>query len=212
LSGNSGIEEKTMAPFDISVALGHLWQNLFYVGTGIAFGFALERAGFGDSRNLAAQFYLRDMRVLKVMFTAIITAMLLIFWSSAFGILDYSKLYINTTYLWPGILGGILFGFGFVVGGYCPGTAIVSMSTFKLDGLFFLIGLMFGMFIFGETIRFFRVFWDTSGLYGEVTLQEFFGVSSGVMVLFVVLMALGMFWGAERLEAYFASKKFGGVK
>ena len=201
-----------MAPLDINTTLGHIWQNLFYVGTGVAFGFALERAGFGDSRNLAAQFYLRDMRVLKVMFTAIVTAMLLIFWSGALGILDYGKLYINTTYLWPGLLGGLLFGFGFVIGGYCRGRAIVSMSTLKLDGLFFVIGLMLGMFIFGETVRFFRVFWDTSGFYGEITLQAFFGVGPGVMVLLVVLMALGMFWGAEKVEAYFASKQFGGVR
>jgi uncharacterized membrane protein YedE/YeeE len=195
-----------MGPLNINASLGHVWLNVFYVITGMAFGFALERAGFGDSRNLAAQFYLRDMRVLKVMFTAIITAMLLIFWGSALGILDYGRLYINTTYLWPGIVGGIIFGFGFVIGGYCPGTAIVSMSTFKLDGLFFVVGLGVGMFLFGETVSFFRVFWDTSGLYGEVTLQDFFGVSPGVMVLLVVLMALGMFWGAERIERYFATK------
>ncbi|MGD2268750.1 MAG: YeeE/YedE thiosulfate transporter family protein, partial [Desulfobacterales bacterium] len=145
-----------MAPFDINASLGHIWQNFFYLITGIGFGFALERAGFGDSRNLAAQFYLKDMRVLKVMFTAIVTAMLLIFWCNALGILNYSRLYINTTYLWPGLVGGFIFGFGFVVGGYCPGTALVSMSTLKLDGLFFVVGLGLGMFAFGETIDIFK--------------------------------------------------------
>jgi len=194
-----------MAPLDINTSLGHLWLNVFYVMTGIAFGFSLERAGFGDSRNLAAQFYLRDMRVLKVMFTAIITAMLLIFWFNGFGILEYKKLYITTTYLWPGIVGGLIFGFGFVIGGYCPGTALVSMSTLKVDGLLFVIGLCAGMFAFGETVSLFRVFWDTSGFYGEVTLQGFFGVSAGVMVLLVVLMALGMFWGAEKIESHFSA-------
>ncbi len=195
-----------MAPFDVNAILGHIWQNVLYIVTGIGFGFALERAGFGDSRNLAAQFYLRDMRVLKVMFTAIVTAMILISWSSGLGLLNYKKLYINTTYLWPGILGGLIFGIGFVIGGYCPGTALVSMSTMKLDGLFFVIGLCTGMFLFGETISLFRVFWDTSGFHGEVTLQDFFGVSGGFMVFCIVIMALGMFWGAEKIEAYFASK------
>ena len=195
-----------MAPIDIGGSLGHLWQNLFYVITGFGFGFALERAGFGDSRKLAAQFYLKDMRVLKVMFTAILTAMLLIFWAGALGLLDYSALFINPTHLWPGIIGGLIFGVGFVVGGYCPGTALVSVSTLKIDGLFFVVGLGIGMFVFGETIDPLRVFWETSGYYGEVTLQDVLGIGAGVVVFAVVLMALGMFWGAEKTEAYFKSK------
>lgn len=195
-----------MAPFDINASFGPIWLNAGYILMGIFFGFALERAGFGDSRNLAAQFYLKDMRVLKVMFTAIITAMLLIFWSSYLGILDYGKLYINTTHLWPGIVGGLIFGAGFVIGGYCPGTALVSMSTFKIDGLFFVIGLCAGMFIFGETIDAIRVFWDTSGVYGDLTLQDMLGIPSAVVVFGVVLMALGMFWGAEKIETYMANK------
>lgn len=196
-----------MGPLDIQTLLGHGWLNLFYVITGMCFGFTLEQAGFGDSRNLAAQFYLRDMRVLKVMFTAIITAMLLIFWSDALGMLDYSKLFINPTYLWPGILGGLIFGVGFVIGGYCPGTAIVSMSTLKLDGLFFVLGLCLGMIGFGETIGWYRAFWETSGFYGEVNFPDLLGVGKGAIVFAVVVMAVCMFWAAEKIENYLASKQ-----
>ncbi|MGD2270254.1 MAG: hypothetical protein PVI06_07640, partial [Desulfobacterales bacterium] len=99
-----------------------------------------------------------------------------------------------------------IFGFGFVVGGYCPGTALVSMSTLKLDGLFFVVGLGLGMFAFGETIDIFKIFWDTSGFYGELTLQDLLGVSNAIVVFCAVVMALGMFWGAEKIEAFFASK------
>ena len=195
-----------MFPLQLESALGHIWMNFFYVVTGFLFGFALERAGFGNSRNLAAQFYLRDMRVLKVMFTAIITAMLLTFWFNALGWLDYRALYINPTHLWPGILGGFIFGMGFVVGGYCPGTAIVSASTLKLDGLFFILGMGIGMTIFGETVSSFQSFFETSGYYGELTLQDWLGLSTGLTVLLAVLMALAMFWGAERVEKYFATR------
>jgi len=189
-----------MAPFDIQALFGHVWQNIFYIFTGIGFGFTLERAGFGNSCNLAAQFYFNNMRVLKVMFTAMITAMLLIYWSGMLGLLDLNRLYINPTYLWPGIVGGGIFGVGFVIGGYCPGTAMVSMSTLKLDGLFFVMGLSIGMILFGETIPFFRTFWDTSGAYGEVTLPALFNVRPGIVVFGIVLMALGMFWVAEKVE------------
>ncbi len=198
-----------MAPLDLNELIGHVLKNVMYVVTGIGFGFALERAGFGNSRNLAAQFYLRDMRVLKVMFTAIITAMLLIFLSGALGLMNVSKIFVNPTYLWPGIVGGIIFGVGFVIGGYCPGTALVSAATLKLDGLFFVLGLGLGMIAFGETIDAYRVFWETSGAYGEVTLYGLFGVDPGVVVVGVVIMALAMFVGAEKIEAYFAEREGG---
>jgi len=197
-------------PLDLSASLGHFWQNVFYVITGMAFGFALERAGFGNARKLAAQFYFRDMRVLKVMFTAILTAMLLIFLSTALGLMEYRELFINPTHLWPGVIGGLIFGAGFVIGGYCPGTAVVSMATLGIDGIIFVVGLGIGMFVFGETVEFFRVFWDTSGDYGVVTLQDWLGVGAEVAVFAVVIMALVMFWGAEKTEAYFAAREGGG--
>lgn len=200
-----------MAPFDLNIILGHIWQNIFYIIVGFGFGFALERAGFGDSRNLAAQFYLRDMRVLKVMFTAIITSMLLIFWSVALGLMDFEKLFVNPTYLWSGILGGFIFGFGFVIGGYCPGTSLVSLSTLKIDGGFFVIGLAIGMFIFGETIEYFRIFWENSGYYGVVTLFDVFKTNQATTVLGAVIMALVMFYGAEKIETYFAKHNSGDV-
>jgi uncharacterized membrane protein YedE/YeeE len=196
-----------MMPLDLNTLVGHVGQNLFYVLTGVGFGFALEQAGFGNSRNLAAQFYLKDMRVLKVMFTAILTAMLLLFWSGAVGLVDVGRVFVNPTYLWPGILGGLIFGFGFVIGGYCPGTALVSVSTLKLDGLFFVLGLGAGMVAFGETIPWYQTFFDTSGFYGDLTLMQVFGLPTGVVVLGVVLMALGMFYGAEKIEAFFAGRR-----
>jgi len=198
-----------MTVADLTAAVGPFWVNLFYVLTGIAFGFVLEQAGFGNSRKLAAQFYLTEMRVLKVMFTAIVTAMLLIFWAGVLGFVDYGVLYLNPTHLWPGILGGFIFGIGFVIGGYCPGTALVSVATFKLDGVFFVLGLAAGMFAFGEAIGPFRAFYDQSGFLGDLTLMDVFGLRAGVVVLLVVVMALAMFFAAEKIEAWSASRARG---
>ena len=85
---------------------------------GLGFGFFLERAGFGGARKLAAQFYLTDLTVFKVMFTAIVTAMLGVFYLGWAGLLDLSLVYISPTYLWPQAIGGLVLGFGFVIGGY----------------------------------------------------------------------------------------------
>jgi len=96
-----------VAPYD-SAAWGNWGEPLVHLFIGTAFGFVLERAGFGNAQKLAAQFYFRDMSVLKVMFTAIIVAMALIFLTSALGLLDYNLVWVNPTYLWPGIVGGLI--------------------------------------------------------------------------------------------------------
>jgi rhodanese-related sulfurtransferase len=172
---------------------------------GFAFGFTLESSGFGDARRLAAQFYLTEMRVLKVMFTAIVTCMVLLAWFSAVGWLDFDKVFVNPTYLGSGIVGGLLLGLGFIIGGYCPGTSIVSAATLKIDGILFLGGVGIGSFLFGETADGFRVFYDSAGYLGRLTIPEWLGVDPGWVVLGVVVMALLAFWGAETVE-----RRYGG--
>jgi rhodanese-related sulfurtransferase len=128
-----------------------------------------------------------------------------VFLSSAVGLLDYSLVYVNPTYLWPGIVGGLIMGFGFILGGFCPGTSLVSAAVLKLDGIIFVVGVLFGIFAFGETVGYFEEFWHSSYL-GRFTLPELFGVSTGWVVLGVVLMALAMFAGAEQMERIFGGK------
>jgi rhodanese-related sulfurtransferase len=196
-----------MAPFPLELTqyLGHWGSYMVYLVIGFAFGYVLEIAGFGNSTKLAAQFYFKDLTVLKVMFGAIIVAMLSIFLATAVGLLDYNLLWVNPTYLWPGIAGGLIMGFGFIIGGFCPGTSVVSAVTGKLDGLFFVLGVLFGIFLFGETVDKFAIFWNSSYM-GRFTLPELFGLPAGVVVLGVILMALFMFWGAEKLEQKFGAK------
>lgn len=173
---------------------------------GILFGFTLERAGFGSARKLAAQFYFRDMTVLKVMFTAIVTAMVGLLYLNLIDVLDLSLVSLNPTYLWPQIMGGAIMGIGFVVGGYCPGTSLVASATGKLDGMIYVAGAMFGMLVYGETYPLFSHFAE-SGYLGERTLSDWLGVRPGVVAFLVILMALGMFYGAELLEKKFGDKR-----
>jgi len=185
-----------MAPFDLVALLGVTGSYFIYLAIGFAFGFILESSGFGDSRQLAAQFYFRELRVVKVMFTAIVVAMILIFWSTALGLLDYDQIWVSPTYLWPGIAGGLIMGIGFIIGGYCPGTSLVSAATLKLDGIFFLLGNITGMVIFGETAGLINTFWN-SGYFGTFTLPELLHLETGIVVVLVTCLALGMFAGFE---------------
>ena len=172
---------------------------------GIGFGFSLERGGFGNARILAAQFYFYNMRVLKVMFTAIVTAMLGLFYFSWIGLLDMSLVYATDTYLLPQIVGGLLLGIGFVIGGYCPGTSVVSMSTGRTDGLIYVFGMLFGIFVFGEVFPLLEGFYNSTYM-GRVLLPQYFGVSIGLVVFLVVFMALGAFAAGEWAEKKFAKK------
>ncbi len=196
-----------MAPFPLPVfeLLGKPGAYVLFFAIGFAFGYILEISGFTESPLLAKQFYFKDFQVLKVMFGAIIVAMTLVFLTSQLGLLDYNLVWVNPTYLWPGILGGFIMGIGFILGGFCPGTSLVSAVVGRIDGIFFALGVMFGIGLFGELEPFFREFWYDS-YYGRLTLPEVFHTTPGVITLLVVLMALVAFWLGEKAEAHFGKK------
>lgn len=175
---------------------------------GIGFGFFLERAGFGSARKLAAQFYFTDMTVLKVMFTAIVTAMLGVYFLSVLGFVDLSLVYLTPTNLLPQVAGGLLLGFGFVIGGYCPGTSCVSAATGRTDGWVYLGGIFAGILVFGEIFPLIEQFYNSTPM-GQMTLAQLTGIPYGVLVFAVVLMALGAFAAAEWGEKVMATKKGG---
>jgi len=195
----------TTFPLPLVDMLGTVGAFSIYAIIGFGFGYALESSGFGNSNKLAAQFYFKDMTVLKVMFTAIIVAMVGIFASTAIGLLDYSLLWVNPTYLWPGIVGGLIMGVGFIIGGFCPGTSLVALVTGKIDGMFFVAGVLFGIFLFGETVSLYDTFFNSSYL-GRFTLMQWLDLPTGTVVLLVVIMALAMFLGGEYLEQVIGKK------
>jgi uncharacterized protein len=173
--------------------------------TGFFFGFVLERAGFGNVRKLTAIFYLRDFSVLKVMFTAIVICMLGLLYFSVFGWIDLSRVYVLPTYIWPQIAGGLVLGIGFVMGGYCPTTSIVATVSGKLDGLIFIVGMMFGSFIFAEIFPFLESFYN-AGNMGAVSVSDVLKLNSGIVALLICLMAVGAYWFVEKVEEKFGDR------
>lgn len=190
----------------LTVSASNPWTYIVFGLIGFAFGYTLEMSGFGNSKKLAAQFYFKDLTVLKVMFTAIVVAMVLLFGAVGLGLLDFGQVWVNPTYLGSGIVGGLIMGVGFIIGGFCPGTSVAATATGKIDGMFYLLGGFFGAFLFGETEKYFTNWYNNAGYYGRLTLDQVFNLPVGVVVLLVVLMALFMFWGAEQLERIFGKK------
>ncbi|MBW1734027.1 MAG: YeeE/YedE family protein [Deltaproteobacteria bacterium] len=172
---------------------------------GFLFGFVLERAGFGNVRKLTAIFYLRDFAVLKVMFTAIVVCMLGLLYFSLFGWIDLGRVYLLPTYIWPQIVGGLVLGVGFVMGGYCPTTSIVATVSGRLDGLIFIVGMMIGSIIFAEIFPLLEKFYS-AGNMGAVRLTDVLHLNSGVVALLVCLMAVVAYWFVEKVENRFGHR------
>jgi len=174
---------------------------------GIGFGFVLEQSGFSSSRKLAGVFYGYDTVVLKVFFTAAITAMLGLLFFSLFGWVDLNLVYVNPTYLTSAIIGGIIMGAGFIIGGYCPGTSFCGASIGKIDAFVFIGGLFLGVLIFGLGYN----IWD--GMYmakflGSPKISQTLGLSDGVFAFILIIVALGMFRVAEWAEKKFPREDY----
>jgi len=180
------------------------WLDLliaFLIGTG--FGFSLEQAGFSSSRKLAGMFYGYDTTVIKVFFTAAIIALIGSQLLSFFGLLDLTKVFVNEYYVAASIIGGVIMGAGFIMGGYCPGTGLSAMSIGKIDAIVFFLGGLTGAFLFAETYPLIQDLANRS-YRGPVKINEVMGISPGLFTLLLIIAAIIMFWFAEAAEKRFA--------
>ena len=190
-------------------SLGSLAALAASLVIGIFFGISLEKAGFGSSKRLAGIFYFRDMAVLKVMFTALVVAMMGLSIAIWAGLIDpATQIYYMTTYYGTYIFAGLIFGVGFVMSGWCPGTAAVGMASGKMDAVVFMAGAVIGSILFNEIYPLIKpiVTWGQSGLaaYGQpglAFLNESLGIPRRVVVLGITLIAVACFWGSEFIEA-----------
>lgn len=180
------------------------WLNFviaILIGTG--FGFALEQAGFSSSRKLAGMFYGYDTTVIKVFFTAAIVALVGSQFLSFFGFLNLNMVFVNEFYVAASIVGGIIMGAGFIMGGFCPGTGLSAMSIGKIDAMFFFAGGLAGAFMFGVTYPYIQNL--ANGYYkGPLKINEVMGISPGLFTLLLIIVAAIMFWMAEASEKRFA--------
>lgn len=175
------------------------WNLVFAFIIGIGFGFVLEQAGFSSSRKLAGVFYGYDFVVLRVFFTAAVTAMLGLTFFNYFGWIDLGQLFILPTFLSSSIVGGLIMGLGFIIGGFCPGTGICAVSIGKIDAMFYILGIMIGIFIFGALYPWFDKLFFAKNL-GDAMVYDSIGVSRGLFVFALVFIALFAFVVTSMIE------------
>ncbi|OGV76449.1 MAG: sulfurtransferase [Lentisphaerae bacterium RIFOXYA12_64_32] len=166
---------------------------------GFGFGFALERAGFSSSRRLAGVFYFTDMAVVKVMFSALITAMLGLSYMVGFGWMRLDQVFLMPTIYGAQIVGGLLFGVGFVMGAWCPGTAAAGLAAGRIDAFVFLAGTIGGSVLFNELFPVIRSLY-TAGDRGTQMIYATVGMSRNGFTLAFTLAAVAAFWLSEWAE------------
>ena len=196
-----------MTPFPLYMhdAFGYPAAMALATLFGLAFGFVLERSGFGRASVLVAQFYGTDNRVLKVMFSGIVTASLGVGILSQLGVLDTAALEIPATFIGPQLIGGLLLGVGFAISGYCPGTALVAAGSGNRDGWYSILGSMIGAVAFAIAWPWLETFY-TSGDMGRFTLPSLLGLPWPAVAMAVVGVAVGAFLLAEKAEGFFAPR------
>ena len=168
------------------------WNNIIAIIIGIAFGFILESSGFSSSRKLAGVFYGYDFAVLKVFFTAALVSLIGLLYMDYLGYIEMGNLYIHPMYLWGAIIGGAIMGVGFVSAGFCPGTSLCAVAIGKIDAMVYVVGIMIGIVIFAEFYEVFKPLYEGYA-YGNVTLDETFGISPYMFALLFTIIAIVAF-------------------
>ena len=168
------------------------WNFVIAILIGIAFGYIMEATGFSSSRKLAGVFYGYDFAVLKVFFTSAVVSVIGLYYMDYLNFVDISQLYVQPTYLWAAVIGGMIMGVGFLSGGFCPGTSLCAVAIGKIDGMVFTLGLVIGIFIFSESFSVLEPFFESSNL-GHITLVDSLDISPYWIILTLTAVALMAF-------------------
>ena len=179
--------------------IGQGWDLVIALLIGMAFGFVLESAGFSSSRKLAGVFYGYDFTVLRVFLTAALTAMVGLLYFGYMGWIDVNMLYVNETYLVATIVGGIVMGAGFIMGGFWPGTSMCAVAFGKIDAMVFTAGMFLGILFFSEAFSLFEGIYYSNYL-GPVKVYETLGLTPGVFAVVLILVSLISFIGARIIQ------------
>jgi uncharacterized membrane protein YedE/YeeE len=159
---------------------GKLAAGLFF---GLIFGFLLQKGGVAKFDILMGVLILENFVVVKVMLTAIIVGMVGSYVLRQQGIIE---LQINETKYGANIIGGLLFGVGFALLAYCPGTNAAAVGQGNLDALTGIVGLVLGSYIFALSSKYTSGTISRWGKRGKLTLPELVGVSQGAFISIAV--------------------------
>jgi len=168
-----------------------IWKLALGLLTGIIFGVLLQKGGVAKSRVIIGQFLLKDWTVLKVMGSAVVVGAVGIYSLLA---LDWISLHVKPL-AWTGIaVGGVLFGIGMAIFGYCPGTSVAACGEGRRDAMVGVLGMLVGAAVYVGLYPSLQPFTESLGNRGEVTLPEVTGTSPWLWIAFLAIVAVVAFF------------------
>ena len=182
-----------MGPLTYFGEISTEWNYVIALFIGMAFGYIMEASGFSSSRKLAGVFYGYDFAVIRVFFTAALVAIIGLLYMGYFGWIDYSVLFVHPTFVYSAAIGGVIMGFGFITGGFCPGTSLCAVAIGKLDGWVFTGALFIGIAIYSWVFPLLEP-WYNAGDMGHIKITEWLGVSEGWFVFSFCVIAVAVFY------------------
>jgi len=165
---------------------------------GLFFGFALNKAGLTQYRKIVNQFRLVDMAVLKFMMTALVVAGIGLIILHGLGLVNFPV--VPATYIVGNLVGGLIFGVGMSLAGFCPGTCVAGAGEGKVDYLVpGILGFLVGALIYGLTYQY--VFPKISAIanYGNVTLPQLWNINPYLAITVFSILALVLFYLIDRM-------------
>lgn len=172
-------------------------MNELYSGliTGAIFGFLLQKGQVLRYDKQVGALRLLDMTIMKFMLSAILVAMIGLYALHGYGLVKFS---IKSAIIGGNVIGGLLFGIGWAVVGYCPGTAVGALAEGRWDALFGLAGMLLGAAVFAEVYPQVNATILTWGNYGKITIPSALGVNPWPVIAVLAALFLGIFWLFEK--------------
>ena len=165
------------------------------VVTGILFGFLMQKAQVIRYDRQLAALRLKDMTIVKFMLTTILVAMVGIYLLLDLGLV---KLSVKPLVLGGNVLGGLIFGIGWGIVGYCPGTAMGALGEGRYDSIFGLLGMILGAAIYAEMFPLMKATVLTWGNFGKITLPSVLGINHWIVIVVLVAAFIGLFRWFEK--------------
>jgi hypothetical protein len=162
-------------------------ELIYGVITGVIFGFLLQKGRVIRYDKQIGALLLTDMTIVKFMLTTILVAMVGVYLLVDLGL---AKLSLKATILGGNIIGGLIFGFGWAILGYCPGTQMGALGEGRWDALWGIIGMLAGAALFAESYPTLKATVLTWGDFGKITIPQILGVNHWPVI--VVMVVLGM--------------------
>jgi hypothetical protein len=171
--------------------------------TGVVFGFLLQKGQVTKFRTIVGQFLLKDFTVLKVMLTAVVVGGMGVY--ALYG-LDWASLHVKPLVLGGVLGGGLIFGVGMALLGYCPGTGVAAVAEGSRHAVFGVLGMLVGAALYAEVYPFMKATVLSLGSFGKVTLPGVTGISAWVYLAALTVGTAMLFAALERWQPRLAPK------